>query len=79
MLLDLTLTLQEPLLALLEAYRIGLTLNAGGQLQPEKSVTALCGIGASTQTARGCGHACSSCPNTDCAYRRQSPGKESSP
>ena len=76
---DLPLSLQEPLLALLEAYRIGLTLNAGGQLQPEKSVTALCGIGASTQTARGCGHACSSCPNTDCAYRRQSPGKESSP
>ena len=76
---DLPLTLQGSLLTLLEAYRIGLTLNAGGQLQPEKSVTALCGIGASTQTARGCGHACSSCPNTDCAYRRQSPGKESSP
>ena len=76
---DLPLSLQGPLLALLEAYRIGLTLNAGGQLQPEKSVTALCGIGTSTQTARGCGHACSSCPNTGCAYRRQSPGKESSP
>ena len=59
--------------------RVGLTLNAGGQLQPAKSVTALCRIGASIQTARGRGHACSSCPNTDCAYRRQSPGKESSP
>ena len=32
------------LLERLQAYRIGLTVNAGGQLQPEKSVTALCGL-----------------------------------
>lgn len=41
---DLPLTLQPALLARLQAYRIGLTVNAGGQLQPEKSVTALCGL-----------------------------------
>ena len=41
---DLPLTLQPALLERLQAYRIGLTVNAGGQLQPEKSVTALCGL-----------------------------------
>ena len=37
-------SLQPALLERLQAYRIGLTVNAGGQLQPEKSVTALCGL-----------------------------------
>ena len=41
---DLPLTLQPALLERMQAYRIGLTVNAGGQLQPEKSVTALCGL-----------------------------------
>ena len=41
---DLPLSLQPALLERLQAYRIGLTVNAGGQLQPEKSVTALCGL-----------------------------------
>lgn len=33
---DLPLTLQPALLERLQAYRIGLTVNAGGQLQPGK-------------------------------------------
>ncbi len=41
---DLPLALQPALLNRLGAYRIGLTVNAGGQLQPEKSVTAVCGL-----------------------------------
>ena len=41
---DLRRTLQPALLERLQAYRIDLTVNAGGQLQPEKSVTALCGL-----------------------------------
>ena len=68
---NLPLKLQEPLLRLMEAYRIGLTLNAGTQLQPEKSVTALCGVGANVRGERTCGHACSTCGKTNCDYRRE--------
>lgn len=67
---DLPLDLQEPLLRLMEAYRIGLTVNAGTQLQPEKSVTALCGVGANICGERTCGHACSACGKKHCDYRR---------
>ncbi len=41
---DWPLDVQPALLERLRAYRIGLAVHAGGQLQPEKSVTALCGL-----------------------------------
>ena len=65
---DLPLSVQPALLERLQAYRIGLTVNTGGQLQPEKSVTAICGI--TTSTAPGTPSGCSSCGQQNCAFRR---------
>lgn len=66
---DLPLSVQPALLERLQAYRIGLTVNEGGQLQPEKSVTAICGItGDSAPCVRP---DCGGCEKQDCAFRRE--------
>ena len=65
---DLPLQLQRELLACLDSHRkIGLSLSASMMMTPQKSVTAICGIG-----REGCSavsHDCEQCEKRDCAFR----------
>ena len=66
---DLPLTLQHDLLRLTDARaRLGVIAHESAMLSPQKTVTALIGLGADcTQTNHtGCSH----CPKTDCIHRR---------
>ncbi len=65
---DLPLELQQELLNCLDSHRkIGLSLSASMMMTPQKSVTAICGIG-----REGCSavsHDCEQCEKRDCAFR----------
>ena len=65
---DLPLQLQKELLACLDSHRkIGLSLSQNLMMIPQKSVTAIVGIG-----AQGCQtnlHDCANCEKRDCAFR----------
>lgn len=68
---DLPLGLQRPMLNMLDAGRkAGITLTASLMMLPQKSVTAIVGIGpggcTSTHEPRGC----EACPNTVCQFRK---------
>lgn len=73
---DWDLTEQEKIFRLLNcAKSIGLTLTAGGIMAPTKSVTAVIGVDHTGKKAEahpsGCGHKCSECKNTSCAFRQE--------
>lgn len=74
---DLPLELQVPLLAALNADKIGVRLTSGLMMLPEKSVSAIMGLvdinDAAERGARGCdgGAGCAVCPRTDCPYRNE--------
>lgn len=67
---DLPLALQKDLLALLDSHRqAGITLSEGLLMLPQKSVSAIVGIGSA-----GCEslqHDCAACGKLDCAFRLQ--------
>jgi len=65
---DLPLGLQRELLACLDSSRkIGLALSASMMMTPQKSVTAICGIGREGCVAQS--HDCQQCEKRDCAFR----------
>lgn len=66
---DVPLAFQRPLLDLLGARRIGVTLTGGFLMLPEKSVTALCAVLRAEDCPCPSGRACDGCPMIDCAYR----------
>lgn len=66
---DLSLTIQERFLQVLEASkRIGICLSDGGIMLPEKSVTAVMGVG--RENPHCVTQGCEVCPKSDCIYRR---------
>lgn len=69
---DFPLRAQFDMVRLLQAEKIGITVNPDALLSPQKSVTALMGITSKEKGSvrRGCGHSCGSCGKTDCAYRK---------
>lgn len=65
---DWSLSVQRPLLELLDAHRrIGLALTEGGMLVPEKSITAVVGI--SDREEESCRQKCMLCGRTKCPFR----------
>ncbi len=66
---DLPLSVQQDFLGVLNASRtVGIVLSPGGVMIPEKSVTAVMGVGRDNTRCHIEG--CESCSRTDCAYRR---------
>jgi 5-methyltetrahydrofolate--homocysteine methyltransferase len=71
---DLPLETQRELLDALDAYRrIGLSLNGGLLMTPQKSVSAVIGIGGGAKRDEPSGK-CAGCAARDCAFRAMSKG-----
>jgi hypothetical protein len=68
---DLDLSFQAPLLGVLDAGRIGITVNAAYMLSPQKTVTAV--LGWEPQDGSGCGQPrpCGGCGMAHCVFRRE--------
>ena len=65
---DLDISNQRAMFRILDLERrLGLSLTEGFMMLPEKSVTAIVGIG---ERRRAPGAGCAACPKTDCASRR---------
>ncbi|NLO86321.1 MAG: hypothetical protein GX096_13015 [Clostridiales bacterium] len=73
---DMPLSYQKPLLAVLEARRIGVALTDGFLMLPEKSVSAVVAVkekslAETCKEEEGESHRCESCSLTTCAYRKE--------
>ena len=65
---DFSLRWQPEVLRLLEARRLGISLSAAGMLLPQKSMTAVLGIG--PHGGANCRTGCAACKKADCAFRK---------
>ncbi len=75
---DWPLTEQRLMFALLRPEKIGLTLSESYLMQPQKSVTAVMGIGDAARVAKH-GIACRRCDRPRCPFRRRAYDSDQSP